>query len=294
MNEAPSDLADTLKRIAVLITCHNRREKTLTCLQALYANVLPEAVTLHVILVDDGSTDGTEAAVSERFPAVEILHGDGNLYWNRGMHRAFARALEIGFDGYLWLNDDTVLYSTALQKLMETWRERKVATGVDALYAGSTQDPQTGQHTYGGVVRHSRWKPFRYSLVQPGETPMECHTLNGNCVLIPYRVVNQLGNLEPRFAHAMGDIDYGLRAGKAGIKVWVTPGYVGTCSNNLAEGSFDDASLPVSIRLRKLMQTKVLPPSSWRVFTQRHAGILWPLYWLQPYAKIIINSLVGK
>ncbi len=277
-----------MKRIAVLITCHNRREKTLACLEALYVNVLPEGVTLHVVLVDDGSTDGTEAAVRERFPSVEILHGDGNLYWNRGMHRAFARAMEIGFDGYLWLNDDTVLYPTALQKLIETWRERTVATGVDALYVGSTQDAQTGQHTYGGVVRHSRWKPFRYSLVQPGEMPMECHTLNGNCVLIPHRVANRLGNLEPCFAHAMGDTDYGLRAGKAGIRIWVTPGYVGVCGWNDITGTYHDSTLPLGVRWKKMMHPKGLPPSSWRVFTQRHGGMLWPVFFFWPYLRVLL------
>ena len=46
-----------MPRIAVLITCHNRRVMTLACLDALVANRLPSAVTLAVILVDDGSTD---------------------------------------------------------------------------------------------------------------------------------------------------------------------------------------------------------------------------------------------
>jgi len=273
-------------RIATLITCHNRKKKTLACLDALFKNVLPVDCSLEVILVDDGSTDGTEHAVRECFTQVNIIKGDGNLFWNRGMHKAFARALEIGFDGYLWLNDDTALYPTALEHLIDTWREQTLATGIEAIYVGSTQNPQTGQLTYGGVIRHSFLKPFRFSLVQPGEVPLECHTMNGNCVFVPQQIAVRLGNLEPHFAHAMGDTDYGLRAGQAGIKVLVVPGFVGVCDKNPATGSFNDRSLPAHERWKKMMQPKGLPPASWLVFTRRHGGFLWPLYWVAPYLKV--------
>jgi GT2 family glycosyltransferase len=87
-------------RIAVLMTCHNRREKTLGCLRALFVNDLPHDTSLHVILVDGGSTDNTAEFVRTEFPQVDILLGDGNLFWNRGMQRAFARAMVARFDGY--------------------------------------------------------------------------------------------------------------------------------------------------------------------------------------------------
>lgn len=41
--------------------------------------------------------------------------------------------------------------------------------------------------------------------------------MNGNCVFIPSEIVNAIGNLDPIFSHAMGDIDYGLRAQKKGL-----------------------------------------------------------------------------
>lgn len=277
-------------RIAVLITCHNRREKTLACLEALFANVLPKGFEFDVILVDDGSTDGTVTAVRLCFPEVEILRGDGNLFWNRGMCRALARALELGFDGYLWLNDDTVLYPTALHSLINTWQERKASTSGDAIYVGSTQDPQTGQLTYGGVVRHSRLRPFRFSLVKPGDQPRECQTMNGNCVFVPQCVVRRLGNLEPRFAHGLGDTDYGLRAAKVGIKIFVVPGYVGLCGWNDIAGTFTDLALPLRIRWKKMMQPKGLPPASWLLFTSRHGGLLWPALFVWPYIRQLLKK----
>ena len=88
-------------KIAVLITCHNRKAKTVACLHALFANDLPKDYSLEIFLVDDGSTDGTEQAVRGRYPKVNIIKGDGNLYWNGGMRVAFADAIEQGFDIFL-------------------------------------------------------------------------------------------------------------------------------------------------------------------------------------------------
>jgi len=84
----------TKNRIAILMTCHNRRETTLSCLKAVFKQVLPESVTFNVFLVDDGSTDGTGDAVRSYYPSVAVLEGDGSLFWNRGMRKAFAEAME--------------------------------------------------------------------------------------------------------------------------------------------------------------------------------------------------------
>ena len=110
-----------MKKIAVLMACHNRCDTTLSCLRLLFGNVTDSIIT--VFLVDDGSTDGTCEAVKKGFPAVHTSRGTGSLYWARGMERAWQRALahehvDGKFDGYMWLNDDAMLAEDALEKLM--------------------------------------------------------------------------------------------------------------------------------------------------------------------------------
>ena len=283
-----------MKKIAILISCHNRRAKTLSCLTALFASGPVSNKAFEVIVVDDGSTDGTAQSVLERFPIVNIIKGDGNLYWNGGMRVAFAAAMVNGFDYYLWLNDDTLLYPTAMQSLIKRSRDLMVRQGKSVIVVGSTQDERDGQLTYGGVIRSRKWKPTTFNLIAPRDVPVECDTMNGNCVLLPREVVESVGNLEEKFSHAMGDLDYGLRAGYAGFAIWIMPGFAGTCSKNAVTSSFNDANLSISVRLRKMMQPKGLPLSSWRVFTQRHAGIFWPIYWLWPYGKVIIKGMLNK
>lgn len=280
--------------IATLITCHNRKDKTLACLGSLFQSALPEGYALEVFLVDDGSTDGTEQAIRERYPQINIIKGDGGLYWNGGMRVAFSAAMARDFDYYLWLNDDTLLYPSAIQSLISTAGELRARLGKESIVVGSTRDEVDGRLTYGGVVRPARWKPTAFNLIAPGDAPAECETMNGNCVLIPKEIARKVGGMEPGFSHAMGDLDYGLRAGYAGFSTWITPGYAGICSNNPTAGSFNDAALPVSVRLKKMLSPKGLPLASWRIFTQRHAGVLWPIYWLWPYVKVLARGLLAK
>ena len=93
-------------RIAAVMAVHNRRDLTLACLDSLRAQQLA-GDTLDVFVLDDASTDGTAAAVLERHPDVRLLRGNGQLYWNGGMRRAFGEAMAADYDYYLWMNDDT-------------------------------------------------------------------------------------------------------------------------------------------------------------------------------------------
>ena len=66
--------------IAVLLTVHDRKNKTLRCLENLYKQVLPNYLRLDIYLTDDGCTDGTPEAIKRQFPKVHIIKGDGNLF----------------------------------------------------------------------------------------------------------------------------------------------------------------------------------------------------------------------
>jgi GT2 family glycosyltransferase len=247
------------------------------------------SVALRAIVVDDASTDGTADALRGAFPWVEVVSGSGALYWNRGMHAGFERALRATADHYLWLNDDTLLQADALQRLLEQAERVRRADGRPAIVVGATADAG-GRVSYGGSVAHSRLKRFSYHPVWHEREPQRCDAMNGNCVLIPRAIALQVGNLDPVYEHAMGDTDYALRARRAGYAVYVAAGIVGRCSNNPAKGTFNDRSLPLTTRWRLMMGRKGLPVRSWWHFTRRHGGLLWPLYFTWPYAKLALTG----
>lgn len=288
------------KRIAVLLTCFNRKQKTLDCLEALHHQQLPADVKLEVYLVDDGSTDGTSEAVKGIYPEVHIFAGNGSLYWGGGMRFAWEEALKDDADFYLWLNDDTILDPDAVKQLLTVSDDLKAKGEAPAIVAISTRDPQTGEWTYGGMAQDCWWHPLRFSPILPKDEPQRCDTMCGNCVLIPREVVQRVGILDSAFVHYAGDWDYGLRAKQKGCSIWILPGYAGTCSANPKPAPRSEAQLQQELKKvdtpkgLALEDVTLQPMSEWKVLTQRNCGLLWPFYWVLPYRRLLWISFIGK
>lgn len=192
--------------IAALLSCHNRKPKTLACLHSLQATI--NAV---VYLMDDASTDGTVDAVRASFPQVHIIVGDGQLFWSRGMYTVWREAIKEDYDYYLWLNDDVELYPFFFQELMECMQYGKNR----CIISGLIENAEKTQILYGGCDVHKQ-------LIQPNKIPQPITFMNGNVVLIPKYVVEKIGIIDPTFHHDLGDVDYGLRARENGIPVYTT------------------------------------------------------------------------
>jgi GT2 family glycosyltransferase len=249
--------------IAVLLTCHNRKEKTLHCLQALFKQLgLNLRFSIEVFMVDDGSTDGTCAAVQIHYPSIKIIQGDGNLYWNRGMNLAWQTAAKTkDFDHYLWLNDDTFLVKDAIQILLDQ-------SLTNVIVCGTTKSDVTGKATYGGRLKNTG------EIVIPNGSYQNCDYFNGNCVLIPRSVFEIVGNLDPVFHHAVGDFDYGLRASKRGILLCVAPQFIGACEAHESVPKWQSSSISCTDRLKNLYtpSSGCYPPQFF-VFDRRHNGL---------------------
>jgi GT2 family glycosyltransferase len=279
--------------IAVLLTCFNRSVQTLACLDALSNQAINIEVKLQIYLVDDGSTDGTSEAVKKAYPSVHVIQGNGNLFWTGGMRLAYSEASQQHHDYYLWLNDDTILFPNALNVLLTSALTLSKDNTSKSIIVGSTQDQETGKLTYGGLIRKSWLSPCKFNWVEPaGDELKICDTMNGNCVLVSNQVIETIGDLDPKFSHYAADYDYGLRATKAGCSVYVASGYVGTCPYN--EHKSRMKNLGLKEQLQQLQHPKGLaaedvtlhPFWEWKEFTKRHAGFLWPVYWLIPYRRI--------
>ena len=249
--------------IAVLITVYNRKEKTVRCLSNLFSQVNIDHYELDVYVVDDGSTDGTSEEIAKLFPQVNLIKGDGNLFWNRGMHKAWEEAVIVrDYDYYLWLNDDTNIFDDCMERLLNLSSVHKDT----AIIIGSTcATGNPNQVTYGG------WKNGK--LLTDLTKPNKCKTMNGNIVLIPKSVYDVLGMNDPAFRHCLGDTDYALRANEHGIVCLTGIGVFGECDAHEHPTIWMDPSQPFSKRWKNFFGPLGNNPFEFFYFRRKHFGL---------------------
>lgn len=253
-----------MKSVVAILTVHNRREKTLHALMRLYAVPLPIGYNLDVFLTDDGCTDGTAEAVREQFPQVHILSGDGTLFWNRGMRKAWEAASANNPEFYLWLNDDTYLFDNALTVLLNASTEKNDR----AIILGTTCDAATGNEiTYGGRRRDGK---FAFDMEQCAS----CVYMNGNIVLIPRYVFERVGYNDGYYRHAMGDYDYGLMAIKQGLGIFVAPGFLGQCDLHDTVATWKNPEKSLRERCRAMFRPTGANPFEYFYYRKKHFGVI--------------------
>lgn len=220
-----------MKRIAVILTCFNRKEKTLSCLSRFYNSGYSRFFSADVYLTDDNSSDGTAEEVLEKFPSVVISHGNGFLFWAGGMNLSWNRAIEQGgYDGYLWLNDDTELLSVVWPELLAAEEYSKSTFGMSGIYVGTTRDRITKRLTYGGW-RYSNKFLGKIVLVPPNGSFQICEIGNGNITFVSADVASKLGCFYPGYVHG-ADFDYTYWAHTQGFPVLLLREVVGLCDDD--------------------------------------------------------------
>ncbi|SHG88111.1 Glycosyltransferase, GT2 family [Kaistia soli DSM 19436] len=277
-------------KLVVLMTCFNRRALTLAALEAFFVAARTADLEAEVVLVDDASTDGTAAAVAAAMPKVRIETGTGSLFWNGGMRRAWETARTLPHDYVLWLNDDVHLEPDSLVRLLAFQKEQEAQRGPRVISVGKLLDPATGALTYGGYRIAPGLSRLRFVRLPAGT--IECDTMNGNCVLIPAIAEAEVGISSPHFTHAVGDIDYGLRAREKGYAILECPEPVARLEKN-ADYVKKTAALTLSNWRFILFHPKGVPVREWYHFCRAYGGPFWPVNFGVRYLKMIARGLSG-
>lgn len=196
------------KSVFIIIPVHNRKLISLNCLKTLQQN--GDLEHYRVVVVDDGSTDGTEQAIRFSYPDVTVLKGDGNLWWTGAMIQGMQFAIEQGAKYLIWLNDDCTPDPNTLPQLVEFCRTHQNTIAGAACYLSDTRQ----LHPTGAKGRNRK-------AARPGES-VNVDEMSGHCVCIPVAVTTQIGlpNMK-HFPHYHGDSMYILKATRSGFSAYI-------------------------------------------------------------------------
>ena len=206
-----------------MVLSWNGREDTLACLQSLAA---VQQDGLRVVCVDNGSSDGSQQAVRERFPEVVLIEAGANLGYSGGNNLGLRHALEHGARWLMLVNNDATVAPDVVVGFEAAARERPRA-GMLAGKVYFADRPQTiafaGQRVselvgYSGRPRgHGRADGPRYERVRltgRGE---------GALMAISSAAVEAAGLLDEELFAYVEDVDWALRVRAAGFEVAFAP-----------------------------------------------------------------------
>lgn len=286
-----------IKRIAVLLTVFNRKEKTLRCLDALLLShaTAQSTIQFEVFLTDDGSSDNTAKALADRnypFP-LHILQGNGSLYWNGGMNNSWNAAIDNGnFDGYLWLNNDTYALPDFWKDLQITHEFCCKTNGYGGIYVGSTCDPDSKEFSYGGFNFIGKWKLKDHFILPDGKQPQPCQCGHGNITFVSAAACRQNGILYEKYIHGGGDHDYTYTAYLKGIPILVMPHYAGECVNDHPGNGYGAfVNMPLKKRLEYLKSPFGCNLNNTLLFQKRCFPHRYPFVWIAGHLKALFPTL---
>lgn len=209
------------KSVCVILTTFNRKETTKRFLYSLCRELDRFEIPARIILVDDASKDGTAEMVKLEFPRVELLHGNGSLYWAGGVRVAISHVgSEIqNMRGILLVNDDIVLKEESLNSVLKIAEENCAVVGGTVVTSNGAVESSGSE--LGRICKPKVRLKVANGLIQP------CHLLPGHLMYIPIEIFTQLNGFDPNLPYRFIDLEFTLRATRSGISVLLAPEIVG-------------------------------------------------------------------
>ena len=250
-------MATAFQKIFIIIPVHNRKQITLNCLESLSKN--GDLEHYHVVVVDDGSPDGTAQAIQALYPDIVVLHGDGNLWWTEAIKKGMEYDYEQGAKFFIWLNDDTVPSRGCIPAIVTecTQHPNKIVSA--QCYASSAFDVPT----YGGQAKE--FLSIKLFHTPPGQT-IACDCMSGNLVCLPRSVVEKIGYPPSKqLPHCLADIVYTWEAKKAGYELEVLGDATAVCAFNPMDEGWATSPIPMAKQWKLIPSFKstLYPPAYW-------------------------------
>lgn len=212
-------------KISIIVLNWNSYHITRDCLNSLRMLDYPN---YEIVLVDNGSTDGSADKLAKEFPEARLIRNSMNLGFSGGNNIAIENILKSGTDYILLLNNDTVVAPNLLSELVNAARNRPQAGLLNPKilyhdaperiwYAGGQYKLGQSFATHFGMGKLDNG---RYNELK------EVSFVTGCALLMRAQAVKQVGPLDEIFFFGLEDLDWCMRARSAGFEAVYVPSAV--------------------------------------------------------------------
>jgi GT2 family glycosyltransferase len=211
--------------VAVVVLNWNGGDEIQDCLKSVFESTHR---AIEIVIVDNGSVDGSSAAIRLRFPRTHFISNSRNLGFARGSNQGMEWALERGMRYVLLLNGDARLHPNAIRELLiASAQENDTVVACPRMYLGSASSAVNRLwFAYGTVKLWAGWfgNPASNQVDSPHwALPMDMDYASGCCMLIPEHILQSVGMLDESFFAYCEDIDWSIRIRKSGFRLRYVP-----------------------------------------------------------------------
>jgi GT2 family glycosyltransferase len=275
--------------VALVVPVHNNKEDTAEFLESVKGVAYPN---YKIIIIDDGSTDGTEALIKEKYPYVILLKGDGSLWWSGATNRGIKKAIEVGAD-YVLLGgmNDTIVDSEFITALVDTAEKYPRSITLPKVYF--YDDPKRLSFA-GGDINWLKGGPTIIGAgeIDTGQYDLECDIKHGGLgILVNTSFFGDIGMMDfKNFPMYWGDTDFTYRAYKKGYRIIYEPkSMIWHKLRSTVKKEFPNINSFLSVLI--YLTTDIRSVQNFRTvvkFYSRHCPIYLIPYVLMRYALLVI------
>jgi len=262
-----------MPKIYIIIVTYNAMKWAERC----FSSIIKSSIPLHTIVVDNGSTDGTQDYIQTNFPKVQFIQSDTNLGFGKANNLAIEIAYKHGADFFYLMNQDAWLLEDTIENLLEVYDEKLDIGILSPIHIdGSEQNLDIFFERY--LARNTlENRLFSEAILHKINKIYEVDFINAAHWFIPKKIIENIGGFNPYFFHYGEDREFTNRLKFHKYNIFVVP-------NSKSVHDREQNLNRVSINFKKLMLSEIeyinpIIPFSYKKFVKK-------------YIYFIINTLL--
>ena len=211
--------------LSIVLVCWNNKEYMDPCLESLYNPGLK--CSFDVVVVDNGSTDGSQEMLREKYPQVRIIQNESNL----GLGKASNQGIEATKGRYiLLLNNDTIVNGASFDAMVDFLENHPKAGGVGGRLMNPDGSPQSYYNNFSTLTeeffvatRIGEWIRPGYPAIMEADEVKSVDWLGSACLMLRREALDQVGLLDESYFIYGDEADLQYRLKKAGWEIYFLP-----------------------------------------------------------------------